>query len=75
MWGRTKTKNPLTSVTPMTGCSIPNIYNFYKDIRTAPGHRLFAVRQHGVQQQARWVRLIMPGIILMGRAEVKCALY
>jgi hypothetical protein len=52
----------------MTGRFIPNIYYTYEDIRTAPGHWLFAA-----QQQAWWVRLIMRAIILMGRVDVKYA--
>jgi hypothetical protein len=48
-----KTKNPPTGITPMTRCLIPNLICFYEDIRTAPGHRLFAVRQHIAQQQAQ----------------------
>ena len=59
----------------MTGRLIPNIYCYYEGIRTAPGHRLFAVRQHGVQQQAQQVRVIMRGIIPMGRVGVKYALF
>ena len=38
-------------------------------------HRLFAVRQHSVQQQARWVRLIMAGVILTSWIGVKCTYF
>lgn len=64
-------KSPVTGVAPVTGLPIPNICCSYEDIRTAPRHRLFAVRQHCAQQQLRWVRLIMRGIIPMDPEGVK----
>jgi hypothetical protein len=71
--GIPKRKNRLSGISPMTGRPIPNISDFYADIRTAPGHRLFAVRQHSVQQQIRWVRLNMWPIIPMRWTGVKRA--
>jgi hypothetical protein len=72
--GIPKRKNPLSGISPMTGRPIPNISDFYADIRTAPGHRLFALLQQGMQEQIEWVRLIMRVIIQMERKTVNSAI-